>query len=243
MKIKCLVVDDEPLAIRLIENHISKIDALEVVGTCSNALKAFEIINTQQVDLLFLDIKMPNISGVDFIKTLKNPPKTIFTTAYRDFAIESYDLEVIDYLLKPITFERFFKSVDRFLRETQAREYGMSSKNNKEKAVDDFIVVKSGSKYCKISLNDILYIESLKDYIKIHTSDGKSIVSKYKIGDFEQDLIGKSFLRIHRSFIVNQEKITAFTINDIEMGAVQIPVGSSHKEKVIAFLDTIKGME
>jgi DNA-binding LytR/AlgR family response regulator len=243
MKIKCLVVDDEPLAIRLIENHISKIDALEIVATCSNALKAFEIINTQQVDLLFLDIKMPIMSGVDFIKTLKNPPKTIFTTAHRDFAIESYDLDVVDYLLKPITFERFFKSVDRFLRETQAKEYGMSFKNNREKAIDDFIVVKSGSKFCKISLNDILYVESLKDYIKFHTADGKFIVSKYKIGDFEQDMAGKPFLRVHRSFIINQEKITAFTVNDIEIGTVQIPVGSSHKEKVVAFLNSIKGME
>jgi len=243
MKIKCLVVDDEPLAIRLIENHISKIDALEVVASCSNALKAFEIINTQQVDLLFLDIKMPNMSGVDFIKTLKNPPKTIFTTAHRDFAIESYDLEVVDYLLKPITFERFFKSVDRFLRERQTMENGGYFKPFGEKTLDDFIVVKSGSKYCKILLNDILYLESLKDYIKIHTADGKFIVSKYKIGDFEQDMAGKPFLRVHRSFIINQEKITAFTINDIEIGTMQIPVGSSHKEKVIAFLDTIKGMQ
>jgi two-component system, LytTR family, response regulator len=113
MKIKCLVVDDEPLAVRLIENHIAKIDALEVVATANSALKAFEILNTQKIDLLFLDIKMPNITGIDFLKSLKHPPKTIFTTAYRDFAIESYELEVVDYLLKPITFERFFKSVDK----------------------------------------------------------------------------------------------------------------------------------
>lgn len=243
MKVRCLVVDDEPLAIRLIENHISKIGALEVVATCTNALKAFEIINTQQVDLLFLDIKMPNISGVDFIKTLKNPPKTIFTTAYRDYAIESYDLEVVDYLLKPITFERFFKSVERFLRERQVREYGEYTRKSRENAVDDFVVVRSGSKSCKILLKNILFIESLKDYIKIHTTDGKFIVSKYKIGDFEQNMAGRPFLRVHRSFIINLEKITAFTANDIEIADVQIPIGSSHKEKVIAFLDTIKGIQ
>lgn len=240
MKVKCLVVDDEPLAIRLLENHISKIDALEVVATCTNALKAFEILNTQQVDLLFLDIKMPNISGVDFIKTLKNPPKTIFTTAYRDYAIESYDLDVVDYLLKPITFERFFKSVERFLRETQIKNPLDYTGKAKENPGDDFIVVRSGNKSCIIFLKEILYVESLKDYIKIHTTDGNFINSKYKIGEFEQDLAGRPFLRVHRSFIINLEKITAFTINDIEIAAVQIPIGSSHKEKVIAFLNSLK---
>ncbi|MBA3286117.1 MAG: response regulator transcription factor [Nitrosopumilus sp.] len=243
MKVKCLVVDDEPLAIRLIENHISKIDALEVVGTCTNALQAFEFIHKHQVDLLFLDIKMPNISGVDFIQTLKNPPKTIFTTAYRDYAIESYSLEVVDYLLKPITFERFFKSVERYLRDRQSWENEGYSRKFGEKTIDEFIVIKSGIKHCKIYLNDILFVESIKDYIKIHTSDGECIVSKYKIGDFEQDLGDKPFLRVHRSFIINQEKITAFTINDIEMGSVQIPVGSSYKEKVVTYLNSIKGME
>ena len=117
MKIKCLVVDDEPLAIRLIEKHIDKIDALEVVATCNNALKAFEILNSQTIDLLFLDIKMPNMTGIEFLRNLKNPPKTILTTAYRDFAIDGFELGVVDYLLKPITFERFFKAVDKFLIE------------------------------------------------------------------------------------------------------------------------------
>ncbi len=240
MKVRCLIVDDEPLAIRLIENHISKIDALEVFATCSNALKAFEIINTQKIDLLFLDIKMPNISGVDFLKTLKNPPKTIFTTAYRDYALESYDLDVVDYLLKPITFERFFKSVERFLRETDNRNFGEYHGKSKENPGDDFIVVRSGNKSCIILFKEILYIESLKDYIKIHTADGNFINSKYKIGEFEQDLVDRPFLRVHRSFIINLERITAFTLNDIEIGKVQIPIGSSHRDKVIGYLETFK---
>lgn len=240
MKVRCLIVDDEPLAIRLIENHISKIDALEVVATCSNALKAFEIINTQKIDLLFLDIKMPNISGVDFIKTLNTPPKTIFTTAYRDFALESYDLGVVDYLLKPITFERFFKSIERFLRETQNNNPGDYPGKSKDNPNDDFIVVRSGNKSCIILLNEILYIESLKDYIKIHTADGNFINSKYKIGEFEQDLANQLFLRVHRSFIINLQKITAFTLNDIEIGKVKIPIGSSHRDKVVDYLDTIQ---
>lgn len=158
MKIKCLIVDDEPLAIRLIEKHIAKIDALEVVATCTNALKAFELLNTQSIDLLFLDIKMPNITGIEFLKNLKNPPKTILTTAYRDYALEGYDLGVVDYLLKPIAFERFFKAVDRFLNETSKSKLKI-----KETIQNEFILVKSGIKNYKIEVNNILYIESLKD--------------------------------------------------------------------------------
>jgi len=235
MKIKCLLVDDEPLAIKLIENHISKIESLEVVAKCNNALKAFEILNTQEIDLMFLDIKMPNITGIDFLKTLKNPPKTIFTTAYRDYAIESYDLEAVDYLLKPITFERFFKAIDRLLREKKIVE-----NTKKETTQEDYIIVKSGYKHHKIIMAEILYIESLKDYIKIHAIDDKYIVSKYKISDIEQDLMESHFLRVHRSYIININKISAFTINDIEVSSTEIPIGASYKDKVISFLDRLK---
>jgi len=235
MKIKCLLVDDEPLAIKLIENHISKIDSLEVVAKCNNALKAFEILNTHEIDLMFLDIKMPNMTGIDFLKTLKNPPKTIFTTAYRDYAIESYDLEAVDYLLKPITFERFFKAIDRLLRENKKVE-----SIKKESTQNDYIIVKSGNKHHKIVRGDILYIESLKDYIKIHTTDDKYIVSKYKISDIEQDLMESHFLRVHRSYIININKINAFTINDIEVSSTEIPIGASYKDKVVSFLDRLK---
>ncbi|SEE18987.1 DNA-binding response regulator, LytR/AlgR family [Tenacibaculum sp. MAR_2010_89] len=234
MKIKCLLVDDEPLAIKLIENHISKIDSLQVVATCNNAIKAFEILSTQEIDLLFLDIKMPNITGIDFLKTIKNPPKTIFTTAYRDYAIESYDLDVVDYLLKPITFERFFKSIDKFLRANS-----LIVPEKKEVLQDEFILVKSGNKHHKIKIDQILFIESLKDYIKIHTVNDKRIVSKYKIGEIEEELANKNFLRVHRSYVINTNKISAFTINDIEVNSVEIPIGASYKDKVITFLKNI----
>ncbi|KAB1157191.1 response regulator transcription factor [Tenacibaculum aiptasiae] len=237
MKIKCLVVDDEPLAIKLLEKHISKIDALEIVATCNNAIKAFEILNTQEVDLLFLDIKMPNLTGIDFLKTLKSPPKTIFTTAYRDYAIESYDLGVIDYLLKPITFERFFKAVDRYLGDQKKQSQSIQYK---EKETDDFMLVKSGNKHHKVIINDILFIESLKDYIKIHTADNKRIVSKYRISEIEQELKKENFLRVHRSYIININKISAFTVNDIEVNSTEIPIGASYKEKVISFLNNWK---
>ncbi|AQX05332.1 response regulator transcription factor [Elizabethkingia meningoseptica] len=236
MKIKCLIVDDEPLAIRLIEKHIAKIDNLEVVATCNTALKAFEILNLQKIDLMFLDIKMPNITGIEFLKNLKNPPKTILTTAYRDYAIEGYDLDVIDYLLKPITFERFFKAIDRFLSGAAKNEL-----KNKDNVPDKFILIKSGIKNHKININDIVYIESLKDYIKINIADGRNITSKYKIGDIQEELHGSDFMRIHRSFIINTMKITAFTSNEIEVNTIEIPIGASYKENVLLYLQTLKG--
>ncbi|MHA7607827.1 LytR/AlgR family response regulator transcription factor [Elizabethkingia meningoseptica] len=236
MKIKCLIVDDEPLAIRLIEKHIAKIDNLEVVATCNTALKAFEILNLQKIDLMFLDIKMPNITGIEFLKNLKNPPKTILTTAYRDYAIEGYDLDVIDYLLKPITFERFFKAIDRFLSDAAKNEL-----KNKDNVPDKFILIKSGIKNHKININDIVYIESLKDYIKINIADGRNITSKYKIGDIQEELHGSNFMRIHRSFIINTMKITAFTSNEIEVNTIELPIGASYKENVLLYLQTLKG--
>ncbi len=236
MKIKCLIVDDEPLAIRLIENHISKIDVLEVVATANNGMKAFEILNTQQIDLLFLDIKMPNITGIDFLRSLKHAPKTIFTTAYRDFAIESYELEVVDYLLKPITFERFFKSVDKFLREKISVKVVDTIPQKKE----EYILLKSAGKNYKIALNDVVYVESIKDYIKVHKTDGSSIISKYKIGNLEEELLTHDFIRIHRSYIVNASKVTAFSNTDIEVSGKEFPIGASYKDQVDLFLEKLK---
>jgi DNA-binding LytR/AlgR family response regulator len=236
MKVRCLIVDDEPLAIRLIEKHIAQIESFEVVATCNTAMKAFEILNKESIDLLFLDIKMPSITGIDFLKSLKNPPQTIFTTAYRNYALESYDLDIVDYLLKPITFDRFFKAVERYFRENPITP--PPAPPSKAAAVDSFIIVKSGSKYHKIAVNTILYIESLKDYIKIHTKDNR-IVSKYKISEIEKELADKVFLRVHRSYIVNITKVNAFTQHDIEIGAVEIPIGISYKGKVLEILNEV----
>jgi DNA-binding LytR/AlgR family response regulator len=221
----------------LIQNHISQIDWLEVVATCNSALKAFEILNTQEVDLMFLDIKMPHLTGIDFLKTLKNPPKTIFTTAYRDYALESYELETVDYLLKPVTFERFVKAIDKFFRQTTSNTV---TPVQKETVVTDYILVKSGNKHHKVNLEDIVYIESLKDYIKIHLDNDTSIVSKYKLGEMEQELSAYQFLRIHRSYIINTSKITAFSSHDIDVENHEIPIGASYKEAVVLHLDKIK---
>jgi len=233
MKVKCLLVDDEPLAIKLLENHISKIASFEVMATCNNAMNALEILNTQHIDLLFLDIKMPTMTGIDFLKSLRNPPKTIFTTAYREYALESYDLDVADYLLKPITFDRFFRAVERYFRELKPAQTSVSIPQTA--ATETLIQIKSGTKYHKVAVSDIIYIESLKDYVKIHTTS-KCIVSKQKISDLEKELATHAFLRVHRSYIINSKKVTAFTPHDIELNDTEVPIGASYKEYVLAIL-------
>lgn len=230
-KIKCLLVDDEPLAIQLMKNHVALLDTFEVAGTCGNAIKALEFLRSNQVDLIFLDIKMPQLTGIEFLKTLKNPPAVIITTAYREYAVEGYDLDIVDYLLKPITFDRFFKAIDRYLR---LKSLPLPSAPVPA-ATEDFIYIKTGNKFRKLHTSDILYVESFKDYIIIHCND-QQINAKYKISDIEMELQGKNFLRIHRSYIVNLKKITAFTPHDIEIGAKEIPIGTNYKEYVFKVL-------
>lgn len=229
-KIRCLLVDDEPLAINLLENHIAQLDFMEVVATCGNAAKAFDILRRKDIDLLFLDIQLPGISGIDFLKTLRNTPKTIMTTAYREFALDGYDLDLVDYLLKPITFDRFIKAVDRYLRNVEQDVLPMPVNTG-----PGFIFIKSGHKQIKVDLNEVLYIESIKDYIKLYTINNE-VVAKYKISDMEIELTGKGFLRIHRSFIVNLKNITAFNAHDIEIGKSEIPIGESYKSAVLKLL-------
>lgn len=230
MKIQCLLVDDEPLAIQLLKAHLEKLDMFEVAATCNNAIKALEVLRTESIDLVFLDIKMPKISGIDFLKTLKDPPAVIITTAYREYALDGYDLDVIDYLLKPITFDRFFKAIDRYLRTMQTQHSLPAAP-----VADQYIYIKSGGKFHKLYIEDILYVESFKDYITIHCTHQK-IVAKYKISDIELELKPYHFLRVHRSFIINQRKITAFTVNDIEIGKQEIPIGTNYKEYVFQML-------
>jgi len=227
-KIRCLLADDEPLAISLLQNHIRQLDFLEVVATCPNALKAVEVLKSTTIDLFFLDIRMPAISGIDFLKTLRHPPKVILTTAYREYALEGYDLDVVDYLLKPITFERFFKAVERYLRIHESPAPAPESGR-------DSIYIKSGIKHIRLLTGDILYIESLKDYVKIVTT-GETLQAKYRISDLETELAPKGFLRIHRSFIVNPQKVTVFTANDVEIGKTELPIGESYKATVVKLL-------
>lgn len=231
-KTRCLLVDDEPLAITLLQKHISALDFMEVASTCSNAMKALEILKKTDVDLMFLDISMPVINGIAFLKMLHNPPKVIITTAHREYALEGYDLDVVDFLLKPITFDRFFKSVERYLRNKDVQAQPLAQ------AVEQpSIYIKSGYRNLKVNTGDILYMESLKDYVKVYTLTGV-ITAKYRISDMESELAGRNFLRIHRSFIVNVKHVTAFTASDVEIGKTALPIGEVYKEQVLRTLKT-----
>lgn len=231
MKHKCIIVDDEPLARELIASHLVNFESFELVDSFENALKAYTFLETNTVDLIFLDIEMPLLKGNDFLKKLKNPPKVIFTTAYREYAIEGYELNVIDYLLKPITFDRFFVSIEKFKQlQTPKKEISTVTENH--------IFVTSGSKNIKIIFDEILYIESLKDYITIHLENGKSHHIKQNISVFEK-LLNNNFVRIHRSFIIQTKKLTAYSKNEIEINAIEIPIGTSYKENWLNHLETI----
>ena len=233
MKTKCVIIDDEPLAIELIKNHISQFSNLEIVATCNNAMQGFEVLKSKEVDLIFLDIQMPMLTGIEFLKSLSNPPKVIFTTAYREYAIESYELEIVDYLLKPISFDRFFKAVNKYFKTVQSKTIVVAAESKMD-GTTNHIYVNMNKKHHKILFEDILYAESLKDYVRIHTTES-TIVTKDKISDFEEKL-PSYFFRTHRSYIVNSQKITAFTAQDIEIGNIEIPIGISYKQNVMEFL-------
>jgi DNA-binding LytR/AlgR family response regulator len=232
MSYKCVIVDDEELARELIETHLKEMDDFELVASCKSAIEANNILKNEHVDLLFLDIEMPVLKGTDFFRNLLNKPKVISTTAYRDYAIEGFDLNAIDYVLKPITFQRFFKAVEKFLlTENNSIKSNLTTETTIKK---DFIYVRSERKQVKINFDTILYIERLKDYVKIYTAD-KNYVTKYGISAFYKELDDR-FTRTHRSYIVNLNKITAYTKNDIEIDKFEIPIGENYKENIMNLL-------
>lgn len=227
--IKCILVDDEPLARSLLEGHIAAVPFLAHCGSFKNAILAADFLTKNKVDLIFLDIQMPMLTGIQFLKTLSKAPKVIFTTAYREYAVESYELEVVDYLLKPITFERFFKAVSKLNIPVQTTPSVTSQ------ASPETIFVQSNKKHIKVVLDDILYVESLKDYLKIHQKEGVLVI-KERISHFVTQLPPDRFLQVHRSYIVNTAAVTAFTQLDVEIGAVEIPIGGKYKEGVLSVL-------
>ncbi|MFK7951924.1 MAG: LytR/AlgR family response regulator transcription factor [Ekhidna sp.] len=220
---KCLVIDDEDLARELIVSHLEKLEDFQLSASCSSALEASSILQREKIDLIFLDIEMPVLKGTDFLKGLNNPPKIIFTTAYRDYALEGFELSAIDYLLKPIVFERFFQAIQKFTDIHQSNQVATTEKTKHH------IYVSSNKKKIKVLLEEVYYVESIKDYIKIHLVQEKLII-KRGITSFYEELDNR-FLRVHRSFIVNKEKITSYTKSDIELGSIEIPIGESYKDE------------
>jgi DNA-binding LytR/AlgR family response regulator len=230
---KCIIVDDEPLAIEILESYVSKIDQLEIAGTFRNAVSAFAFLQQNTIDLIFLDIQMPKLSGIDFLRTLKNPPKVILTTAFRDYALDGFELEVVDYLLKPIPFERFLKAVAKVLHQPAAPV--AAAVKTETASPDSFVYFKVDKKMIKTRMADILYIESIKDYVKVKTAD-KEIITQQKISYLEESLPRELFLRIHRSFIVNVERIDAYSATDVEIGKHFVPIGRNYKNDVMKIL-------
>ncbi|WKN45644.1 LytR/AlgR family response regulator transcription factor [Tunicatimonas pelagia] len=228
MTYACLVIDDEELARELIVTHLAQLPDFEVVATCASALEARKVLQQHTIDLLFLDIEMPLMKGTEFFKNLLHQPKVIFTTAYRDYALDGFELNAVDYLLKPITFERLFKATEKFL--SQQPEVPPTTALPGEVVRKDHIFIRKDRKQVKLLLDSILYVESRKDYITIHCVDEKHTV-KYSISAF-QKLLDDRFLRIHRSYIVNVNQITAYTKQDVEISRQELPIGEQYRESV-----------
>jgi two-component system LytT family response regulator len=230
--IKCLVVDDEPPAREILSRYIHETPMLEMAGECSNAVQAMSYLQQHNIDLLFLDIRMPQLNGNDLLKILKHPPKVIVTTAFAEYALEGYELDIVDYLLKPIQFDRFLKAVHKAVQNNQF----MESDNDGRPKQESFVYFRADRKMVKVMLGDILYIESMKDYVKVCTTNGV-IITKQSISSVEEMLPEDLFLRTHRSFIISLSKIRSFTSEFIEIEKVEIPVGKLFRNGVLKALE------
>ena len=215
--IKCVVIDDEELARALLKSYIDQVDFLELVNDFENPVDAMQVIKNSTIDIIFLDIQMPELKGTDFAKMIDPSTKVIFTTAYSEYALEGFELNALDYLLKPITFERFLQSVNKFKLE--------------DDLIEDTLTVKSGYDLHKLKYDDILYIESDSEYVKFYTS-GKKIMSHQTLKSLEQKLPASSFMRVHRSYIVNKQKVSALKGRDLLIAGTEIPVSDSYFEAV-----------
>jgi len=231
MKLRCLLIDDEPPALKILASYISNINGLEIVAQCKNAIEALDILRQKTVDVIFLDIKMPKLLGTEFLKNLSHPPKVIFVTAYRDYAVEGYELDAVDYLVKPVSFERFFKAITKLNRMmdkevvTTAVEY----KSNPEA----FVYLKVDRDMKKIFVNDIIYIESWKDYVKLFLASGKNVLAKQSISAMENLLSEHMFLRVHRSYMVSLNKISSYNGLSVQLDTKEIPIGRLYKQVVM----------
>jgi DNA-binding LytR/AlgR family response regulator len=243
MNIRCLAIDDEMLALDLLEDNIKKVPFLELVQTCRSAMEAMEVLRNQPVDLLFLDIQMPDISGIQLIRSLHHKPLVIFTTAFSKYAADGFDLDVIDYLLKPYSFERFLKAVNKVHEYMDVRDRAASQTGNKEVvASPNFLFVRADYKLYKINLKDILYIEGLKDYVKIYVSE-KPIVTQMSMKTLEEKLPPHDFIRVHRSFIVAFNKIDYIQKHMLTIGKKEIPISEHYRDELFKIINYEKPIE
>ena len=233
---KVMIVDDEPLAHDIIENYINKIPDMEIVAMCDNAIAANEMLKSIKIDLVFLDIQMPQITGIDWIKSLSAPPKVIFTTAYAEYAVEGFDLNAVDYLLKPIAFDRFLKAVNKVKESNPAETQSVTT-------AEDFFFVKADKKLIKIHFSEILYVEGLKDYVIIKKEVGR-VIALQTMKSLEKKLPSDMFMRVHRSYIVNIQQIRAVVGNTVEIlesgSAKHIPIGKNYKDDLLKIIEENK---
>jgi len=231
MKLRCLLIDDEPPALKILASYISNINGLEIVGQCKNALEALDVLNQRTVDVIFLDIKMPKILGTEFLKNLSHPPKVIFVTAYRDYAVEGYELDAVDYLVKPVSFERFFKAITK-LNRMMGKETISTSVDYKSNP-EAFVYLKVDKDMKKIFVNEIVYIESWKDYVKLFLVNGKNLIVKQTITAMENLLSEHKFMRVHRSYMVSLNKISGYNGIAVQLETKEIPIGRLYKQVVM----------
>lgn len=234
--ITCLIVDDEPMAREVLQNHLAKVDNIKVIASCKNALEAFKCLSSSDIDLIFLDINMPEISGLDFAKAINDHQKVIFTTAYREYAVEGFDLRAVDYLLKPIAFDRLLQSIHKYMNEQPTIIKSEAILQEEER--NDFFFVRSDRKMIKIDFDQIKYIESISDYIKIHLQT-QSVVTRETISNIEAKLPKKEFIRTHRSYIVAIHMIESFTNEYIEIDRKTIPISRNYKSEVLNRLENV----
>src|SRR6187431_1415806 len=231
MKLRCLLIDDEPPALKVLSRYIEAINGLEVAGQCKNAIEALDVLHQKTVDVIFLDIKMPHIIGTDFLKNLSHPPKVIFVTAYREYAVDGFELDAVDYLVKPVSFERFFKAITK-LNRLMGKETISASVDYKSNP-EAFVYLKVDKDMKKIFVNDIVYIESWKDYIKLFLINGKSLIIKQTITAMENLLSEHRFLRVHRSYMVSINKISGYNGISVQLETKEIPIGRLYKQVVM----------
>ncbi len=234
MKLQCLLIDDEPPALRVLSRYISEIGTLEIAGLCNNAIEAMEVLRSRRVDIMFLDIKMPRILGTEFLKNLSQPPKVVFVTAYREYAVDGFELDAIDYLVKPVSFERFLKTVSKL-----HRVFGTESLPEATSPVvasDPFIYLKVDRDMRKVVVDQIIYIESAKDYVKVFLTHNRNLLVKQSISAMENLLSDHLFLRVHRSYIISLKRVTGFNTLSVHLSDVEVPIGRLYKRAVLEHL-------
>lgn len=232
MKMNCVIIDDEPLAREGLSNYVREVDFLHLVDTCTNPLELIKLLDQAPVDLIFLDIQMPKMNGLEFLKIVQKPPMVIITTAFPSYALEGFQLNVMDYLLKPITFDRFFKAANKAKEYFQLLNKTAVSETHKAEREEDYFFIKCGSKYEKIYFNDILYVQGMQNYVTIYTRKGKYMTLLY-LKNLEENLDKKAFIRVHKSYIVSIDKIEGIEGNEIFIQSNKIPISRNYHDIVI----------